>query len=46
MFATIKRMREEKSAFLPWKTPWNREGEKEKIVKMSTADLDEAGFFL
>ena len=36
----------EKSAFLPWKTPWNREGEKEKIVKMSTADLDEAGFFL
>ena len=43
---TIKRMREEKSAFLPWKTPWNREGEKEKIVKMSTADLDEAGFFL
>lgn len=27
-------------------TPWNWEGEKEKIVKMSTADLDEAGFFL
>ncbi len=33
MFASIKRMREEKSAFLPWKTPWNREGEKEKIVE-------------
>ena len=39
-------MREDTSAFLPWKTPWYWEGEKEKIVKMSTADLDEAGFFL